>query len=64
MQAAKIEPYSYYKENIFGREDFFLYRAVYLFYQGEYDKAKIDFEASMACKQEIKELENGGEMEN
>jgi len=27
-QAHSIEPYSYYKENIFGLEDFLLYRGV------------------------------------
>jgi len=34
QQAADIEPYSYYKENIFGPEDFLLYRGVMQFYLG------------------------------
>lgn len=33
----------YYKENIFNREDFFLYRGVMHFYAGEYSKAFSDF---------------------
>ena len=36
----------YYKENIFNREDFFLYRGVMHFYAGEYQKALNDFESS------------------
>jgi len=31
-QGIKIEAYSYYKENIFGIEDFYLYRGVMYFY--------------------------------
>jgi len=34
-----IIPYSYYNENIFSLEDFFLYRAVFYIYEGEYMKA-------------------------
>lgn len=33
------EETNYYKENIFNKEDFYLYRAVMYFYSGEYDKA-------------------------
>ena len=29
----KAEPYSYYYENIFNVEDFYLYRGVFKFYQ-------------------------------
>jgi len=43
-QAKDIEPFSYYKENIFGQEDFYLYRGVMHFYIGEYHKAIADFE--------------------
>jgi tetratricopeptide (TPR) repeat protein len=35
---------NYYKENIFNREDYFLYRAIMYFYVGEYDKAIADFD--------------------
>mmetsp|Transcript_16545 Transcript_16545/g.11871 ORF Transcript_16545/g.11871 Transcript_16545/m.11871 type:complete len:80 (+) Transcript_16545:133-372(+) len=42
-QARKIEPYSYYKENIFGYEDFYLYRGVMHFYIGDFQKAIQDF---------------------
>jgi hypothetical protein len=50
QQAAQIQPFSYYKENIFGQEDFYLYRGVMHFYCGEYLKAINDFEASIKCK--------------
>jgi hypothetical protein len=49
-QAKDIEPFSYYKENIFGTEDFLLYRGVMNFYIGEYEKAIVDFEASIKAK--------------
>lgn len=35
---------NYYKENIFNKEDYYLYRAVMYFYAGDYDKAINDFE--------------------
>eukprot|EP00347_Sterkiella_histriomuscorum_P010092 403338706 len=62
--AIKIEPYSYYKENIFGQEDFYLYRGIMNFYSGEYDKAIQDYELSIKSKQDQKDLEgnnNGGD---
>ena len=37
---------NYYKENIFNKEDYYLYRAVMHFYSGEYEKSILDFEAS------------------
>lgn len=37
---------NFYKENIFNKEDYYLYRAVMYFYAGEYDKALNDFEQS------------------
>lgn len=40
------EETNYYKENIFNKEDYYLYRAVMYFYCGEYDKAIQDFESS------------------
>ena len=57
-QAKDIEPFSYYKENIFGQEDFYLYRGVMHFYIGEYHKAIADFEQSIVAKQEQKEDSN------
>lgn len=38
------EETNYYKENIFNKEDYYLYRAVMQFYTGEYEKAINDFE--------------------
>ncbi len=40
----KDEETNYYKENIFNKEDYYLYRAVMHFYAGEYDKSISDFE--------------------
>lgn len=40
----KEEETNYYKENIFNKEDYYLYRAVMFFYCGEYDKSIQDFE--------------------
>jgi hypothetical protein len=34
---------NYYKENIFNREDYYLFRAVMYFYSDEYEKAVSDF---------------------
>jgi len=38
------EDTNYYKENIFNKEDYYLYRAVMYFYAGDYDKSIGDFE--------------------
>ena len=35
---------NYYKENIFNKEDYYLYRAVMYFYSGDFDKAINDLE--------------------
>lgn len=40
----KDEETNYYKENIFNKEDYYLYRAVMYFYAGEFDKSIQDFE--------------------
>jgi tetratricopeptide (TPR) repeat protein len=40
------EETNYYKENIFNKEDYYLYRAVMYFYAGDYEKALGDFEQS------------------
>lgn len=63
-QAKDIDPYSYYKENIFGTEDFFLYRGVMNFYIGEYEKAIIDFESSIKAKLDQKEDNNDDTISN
>jgi len=63
-QAAQIEPFSYYKENIFGQEDFLLYRGVMNFYIGEYQRAINDFEASIKAKQEQKDDANDETISN
>jgi hypothetical protein len=55
-----MEPFSYYKENIFGTEDFLLYRGIMNFYLGEYSKAIVDFEASIRTKSDQKDSDNGG----
>ena len=52
QQSQQIDPYSYYKENIFGPEDFLLYRGIMHFYLGDYQKAIVDFEASIKTKQD------------
>ena len=56
-EAEAVTPYSYYKENIFSEEDFYLYRGIMLFYSGEYAKACKDFETSM-MKKEINKDDN------
>ncbi len=60
-QAKKVEPFSYYKENIFGYEDFYLYRGVMHFYVGEYQKAINDFEESIKAKSDSKDDSNEGD---
>ena len=42
----KEEETNYYKENIFNKEDYYLYRGVLFFYSGEYEKSNSDFEQS------------------
>lgn len=39
VEEEKEEETNYYKENIFNKEDYYLYRAVLFFYCGEYDKS-------------------------
>jgi hypothetical protein len=40
------EETNYYKENIFNKEDYHLYRAVMNFYAGDFEKSLSDFEQS------------------
>lgn len=39
VEEEKEEETNYYKENIFNKEDYYLYRAVLFFYCGEYEKS-------------------------
>lgn len=52
----RLKPYSYYYENIFNLEDFYLYRAVFKFYSARYEDALVDFDRA---KQASKEQQNG-----
>ena len=57
---------NYYKENIFNKEDYLLYRGVMHFYSGEYHKALSDLEASsriMHANKEINRIEGKFETE-
>ena len=47
---------NYYKENIFNREDFFLFWGVINFYIGDYNKAISDFEQTSDIMHSTKEL--------
>ena len=42
----KEEETNYYKENIFNKEDYYLYRGMMYFYASEYEKSTADFEQS------------------
>lgn len=44
VEEEKEEETNYYKENIFNKEDYYLYRAVLFFYCGEHEKSIQDFE--------------------
>ena len=44
--AKEAEEANYYKENIFNKEDYYLYRGVMNIYAGEYEKAIGDFDQS------------------
>lgn len=46
--AKEAEEANYYKENIFNKEDYLLYRGVMQLYAGEFEKAVGDFEQSSA----------------
>jgi hypothetical protein len=39
MEDEKEEETNYYKENIFNKEDYYLYRAVMFFYSGDFEKS-------------------------
>ena len=44
--AKEAEEANYYKENIFNKEDYYLYRGVMAIYAGDYEKAISDFDQS------------------
>ncbi len=52
----KDEETNYYKENIFNKEDYYLYRAVMHFYSGDYEKSISDFEQSSSVMHSSKVL--------
>lgn len=56
MEDEKEEETNYYKENIFNKEDYYLYRAVNFFYSGEYEKSIQDFEQSSSIMHSNKVL--------
>lgn len=55
-QDLEDEETNYYKENIFNKEDFYLYRSVMYFYSGEYEKSLQDFESSSSIMHSNKVL--------
>ena len=50
---AKLQEVSYYYENIFNLEDFYLYRGVFKYYSQDYDGAIIDFQAAQRTYREF-----------
>jgi len=62
----EICPWSYYMENLFSRDDLYLYRGVVKFYAGKYSEAAKDFKLAGKVKRLNKRLDsqnNGGEEE-
>lgn len=47
---ADIPPYSYYYENVFQLEDFYLFKAIFNFYKKDYKQAIEDYETCSAQK--------------
>ena len=48
--AEEIEATSYYYENIFNIDDFYLYRGIAKFYQGDYQESNQDYFTSNRLK--------------
>ena len=48
----RLKPYSYYYENIFNVEDFYLYRAIFKFYSRRYEEALVDFDRARVASKE------------
>jgi tetratricopeptide (TPR) repeat protein len=62
--AEEIEPISYYRENIFNLEDYYLYRAVMKFYHEDYKEAIKDFKTWSRLKSLFKANNNKHKSEN
>ena len=58
LKGLKICPWSYYMENLFSKDDIFIYIGVLKFYQGDYMGAIRDFKASVKFKRMYKDIEN------
>lgn len=57
-QDEELEPISYYRENIFNLEDYYLYRAVMKFYYEDYEGAIKDYKACNRLKSSSKHGNN------
>ena len=57
-----IQLYSYYFENVFSLEDFYLFRAVFRFYNKDYTYAIADFEQCQSLKGEHGKPDDSKEM--
>lgn len=55
---SKICPWSYYMENLFSRDDLYLYRGILNFYKKEFGAAIRDFKKSYKVKKMYKILDN------
>lgn len=57
-EGSKICPWSYYMENLFSKDDLYLYRGVLNFYKGDYAAAIKDYQQSYRVKKLYKILDN------
>ena len=55
---SKICPWSYYMENLFSKDDLYLYRGVLNFYRADFAAAIKDFKSSYKVKKMYKILDN------
>lgn len=62
--AEEIEPISYYRENIFNLEDYYLYRAIMKFYYEDYKEAVKDFKICSRLKSLNKANQNRSKNDN
>lgn len=60
----EIQPISYYRENIFNKEDYFLYRAVLKFYHEDYKGAVSDFKTCIKFKNNKTQTSNNRNDDN
>lgn len=63
-EGEKICPWSYYMENLFGKDDLYLYRAISHFYAQNYQDAITDFKMCMKVKKLYKVLDNEAKNES